>query len=232
MDALNIQLYSLSLIVFLVFLYATYTLQKKVDESKISQTLLLTVGSILAWCAYVNVIVQSGLLPNFNIPFFPILLLFPLIVIYIVFYRAFRNSDIINNASLFNLTLFQSFRIFVEILLYQIAALSIVPDTATFDGLNFDIVLGASAIAMALLFRSGKISVKVLRIWNVLGILMIGFVVFIIGSSMYIPQIWGSETRLVDGEFLQYPYILVASFLAPMGIFVHVVSLARLSHKS
>ena len=66
------------------------------------------------------------------------------------------------------------------------------------------------------------------KIWNILGIIMVGIVGFVIATSTYFPSIWGSEAPLVSLDFFRYPYILIPGFLAPTAIFIHVVSLIQL----
>jgi hypothetical protein len=105
----------------------------------------------------------------------------------------------------------------------------ILPQTATFEGHNFDVLMGAAAPFIGyFLFRKGVKNLLLARTWNVLGILMILFVALTIATSYYQPSIWGSEVPLVADEFFSYPYLLLPAFLAPMGIFFHVVSLLQL----
>ena len=78
------------------------------------------------------------------------------------------------------------------------------------------------------LFRKPTFNLKIAIAWNILGIGMILFVAFIIGTAFYNPSIWEQSQTMVTKEFLGLPYLLVAGFLAPLGIFGHALSLAKI----
>jgi hypothetical protein len=116
----------------------------------------------------------------------------------------------------------------VELLLLYTFYAGIIPKAATLEGLNFDVLMGISApfVAYFVVRKNGSRAIQYL--WNLLGIGMVLFVAFIIASSLYFPKIWGSEIPLVSLKFVEMPYILLAGFLAPMAIFMHVLALAQL----
>ena len=113
------------------------------------------------------------------------------------------------------------------LLLYTFYA-GIIPQSATFEGLNFDVLMGISAPFVAYFLVQQNASRGVLYLWNILGIAMVLFVGYIIASSMYFPQTWGSEVPIVSMKFIEMPYLLLAGFLAPLAIFMHIVSLIQL----
>ncbi len=128
---------------------------------------------------------------------------------------------------------FQSFRILVELLLLYTFREGIIPISATFEGLNFDILMGISAIPMGyFVFRKKEFNLILAKAWNILGIGMILFVALIIGTSLYFPALWGNNPVLINGEFMLFPYVLVPVLLAPMAIFMHIVSLRQLKKQS
>ena len=144
------------------------------------------------------------------------------------FYRASKNSSVIKAIPNTWPVYFQSFRIIVELILLYTFYAGIIPESATFEGLNFDVLMGGAAPFVAYhLVRQNK-SKNLLYFWNFLGIGMVLFVGYIIASSIYFPQTWGSDVPLVDMKFIEMPYLLLAGFLAPLAIFMHVVSLIQL----
>jgi len=84
------------------------------------------------------------------------------------------------------------------------------PKEATFEGLNFDIIMGISALPIGLLiYKTGRKYKTLLRIWNIAGILMVLFVALIVATNTYQPQIWGYTEPSVKKEFMQLPYLLL-----------------------
>jgi hypothetical protein len=103
----------------------------------------------------------------------------------------------------------------------------ITPETASFEGINFDVLMGITAPIIGY-FVVRKKHYFLAKTWNVLGIIMVGILGFVIATSTYFPSIWASELPLVDLSFFTYPYILIPAFLAPSAIFIHVVALIQL----
>lgn len=217
-------------VVLVVLLAYRVVLQKMAMPAKDrSKKFLVASGFVLGWIAYLTIISLTGILRDLNLPpKFPLFVFVPLVIGFIVFYRRSRNNDVIKQIPRTWPVYFQSFRIVVELILLYTFYANIIPESATFEGLNFDILMGISAPFVAYLVVRKDGSRFVQYVWNVLGILMVLFVGFIVASSMYNPQIWGSEEPLVSLTFIEMPYLLLAGFLAPIAIFMHVVSLAQL----
>jgi len=72
------------------------------------------------------------------------------------------------------------------------------------------------------------LSQKILIFWNYAGIIILASVVFVFNSSIYLPQLFGSEVPLMPLAFGSFPSVLVVGFLIPSAIFVHFLSIAQL----
>lgn len=197
-----------------------------------SRKFVVAAGFVIGWLIYLTVLSISGVLRDLNLPpKFPLLIFLPLLIGFTMFYRRSKNSRVIKAIPKVWPVYFQSFRIVVELILLYTFYAGIIPQNATFEGLNFDVLMGVSAPLVAY-FLVGQNKSKILQfVWNVLGILMVMFVGFIIATSMYKPDIWDSEVPLVSMTFIEMPYLLLAGFLAPLGIFMHVVSLIHLRQR-
>ena len=126
------------------------------------------------------------------------------------------------------LTYIQSFRILVETLFVYSVSAGVLHPIVTIEGYNFDMVFGASAIAMWVFTYKIKVfSKQLLILWNYLGIAVLASVIFLFVSAVYFPNIWG-ETEMMPKAFATAPYVLVAGFLMPSAIFIHVLSIIRL----
>ena len=47
-------------------------------------------------------------------------------------------------------------------------------------------------------------------------------------TSIYKPELYGSTTALLPMAGFEYPYVLVAGFLMPLAVFIHVLSIVQL----
>ncbi len=217
-------------VVLVVLLAYRIALQKMAIPAKDrSKRFLMASGVVFAWIAYLTVLSLTDILKDLSLPpKFPLLVFLPLVVGFIIFYRRSRNSEVIKKIPNVWPVYFQSFRIVVELILLYTYYANIIPESATFEGLNFDILMGISAPFVAYLVVRKNGSRLIQYVWNILGIFMVLFVGYIIATSMYNPQVWGSNEPLVSLEFIEMPYLLLAGFLAPIAIFMHVVSLAQL----
>jgi hypothetical protein len=194
-----------------------------------SKKLLTAVLIVAFWLGYLTLLSFTGVLLDLDMPpKFPILVFLPLVVGMIVFYSRKKNSAILHSIPRAWPIYFQSFRIAVELLILFTFFEGILPQSATFEGMNFDVLMGLSAPFVGMYVAKHPNSKTIQYVWNALGICMVLFVAFIIASSIYFPTIWNSDTPIVSMRFLEMPYLLLAGYLAPMAIFVHVLSLAQL----
>ena len=218
------------LVVLVVLLSFRVALQRMAISTKErSQKFLIASVFLFGWIAYLVTLSATGILKDVNVPpKFPLLVIIPLVIGCIVFYRSSRNSFVVKEIPKTWPVYFQSFRIIVELILLYTYYANIIPVSATFEGLNFDVLMGISAPFVAYLVVRKNGSRVFQYIWNVLGICMVLFVAFIIASSMYFPDIWGSNVTQVKMKFIEMPFLLLAGLLAPMAIFMHVVSLVQL----
>jgi len=219
-----------AVIVLVVLMAYRVVLQRMAMPARDRSRKFLNVSFVmLGWITYITVISFTDLLKDLSLPpKFVLLIFLPLIVGMIIFYRNSKKNKVIREIPRTWPVYFQSFRIVVELMLLYTFYADIIPESATFEGLNFDVLMGISApfIAYFIVRKNGARSFQ--YFWNILGILMVLFVAFIIASSMYFPRIWGSEVPLVSLKFVEMPFILLAGFLAPIAIFMHVLSLAQL----
>lgn len=221
---------SVLMVLIIVFGYRN-TLIKVIQDKKVRrQRMIILIGFLISWFSYLTVLSTQELLFDLTLPpKIPILIFIPLIITTVIFYYFNKNDLVLKAIPKTYPIYYQTFRILVELLLLFTFYKNIIPETATFEGWNFDILMGISAPFIAyFVFRGNIKNLFLAKAWNILGIFMVLFVAFIIASGFYQPQIWGSETQLVQFEFVKMPYLLIAGFLAPSAIFMHLVSLMQL----
>ncbi len=219
----------LSLLILFLLLVGLKRGLKEDESYSIKRMALISLGLVL-WFVYLLVVSKSGILEDLSLPpKFPLLIFLPITAFFILFFVKNKNSKWVQSIPLTWTAYFQSFRILVELLLYYTLLKGIIPIEATFEGYNFDIIFGVSALFVGyFLVKNPRINHGLLMFWNVLGILMVLFVGFIIATSTYRPELWGYQEPAVSLRFLRYPYLLIPGFLAPVAIFIHIVSFIQL----
>lgn len=128
--------------------------------------------------------------------------------------------------------LVHALRIPVEITLYYLFLQKQVPEIMTFNGLNFDIVIGISALIFFMLSQLFKINLgkKTLMVWNIIGLLfLLNIVVMaILSAPLPIQQLSFEQPNIA---VLSFPYILLPSFIVPIVFLTHIISIKQLTAK-
>ena len=132
-------------------------------------------------------------------PRFPLFLIGPFFSFCIYFVVRYKNNLFIQSIPLHWTAFYQSFRVPVELLLLYTFYKGIVPIEATFEGHNFDIVMGVLALLVGILIlKTGRQYKLFLKVWNVVGIAMVLIVAITIVTCIYQPHIWGYSEPAVS----------------------------------
>lgn len=121
----------------------------------------------------------------------------------------------------------QSFRILVEIVLWQLALRGLLPPEMSFEGRNFDILVGLTTPIVAFFVYTGKVGPKFIKVWNILGILILTNIVLhgLLAAPTQFQVFKFSPSNSIIGTF---PYILLPVFVVPVAYFLHILSLRQL----
>ncbi|MBV6646721.1 MAG: hypothetical protein KI790_14790 [Cyclobacteriaceae bacterium] len=216
MVELSFYMLSGAVVFMLLFLFKSY--------SK-GQLLLSWLVVIFIWVSYLAVLIRSGVLMNFGFPpRVPLFIVIPAIALIIVGVNSRYAQRFMTTTPLHVPILMQSFRVLVELLIYATYLKGVFPLRATFEGLNFDILVGISAVFVGVGVYRGLIKAQAVVIWNIasLGILLVTVYSFI--STYYFMDF----AEVGDSaKFVEFPYILLASVLLPAAIFLHAFSLKQ-----
>jgi uncharacterized membrane protein len=186
---------------------------------------------IVLWWTYTGLLAYTGILQDYSLPpKFPLLLILPAFLFTgIVLYRN-RQSPVLHAIPASWPIYFQSFRVGVESLFVASFAAGLLHKEVTIEGYNYDMLVGLSAPLIGLLvFQFRVLPKRIALLWNYLGILVLIAVVAVFMTTIFFPELWGSETPLAPKAFGTFPFVLVASFLMPVAIFVHILSIIQLS---
>ena len=191
-----------------------------------------TVTTLVAWTVFVSAWSISGRMADFSLfPFnmMPVFVVPLMVVLVLMSSRTFAQVlAVIPPANIIRL---QSFRFFVEILLWALLAANLLPVQMTFEGRNFDILSGVSAPLIAFLVSRRKISRKGLIVWNVICLgLLLNIVITAIVST---PSPWRIFMNEPANYIVTYfPISWLPGLLVPLAYFLHVLSLKQLTGKS
>jgi len=119
---------------------------------------------------------------------------------------------------------FHAFRVPLEIILHQLGLDGVLPVQMTFDGMNYDIVSGVTAIAVALWAATGNLPRVVLRLWNILGFTLLLVIVTIAILSAPVPfRVFMNDpanTIIATTPFVWLPTVLVqAAWIGHLLVF-------------
>lgn len=216
--------------IIIVFVYH-YGLNKiGLKKAKRSKRLAYLVIGLVLWFTYVFAISKSGILANYDLPpRFPIFVIFPLFIFTgIVLYKN-RNSKIFSVIPPSWAIYIQSFRILVESLFVATVAAGFMHKEVTIEGYNFDMIFAITApIVGYFVFNTKKLPIKIALYWNYLGLAVLASIIAVFMTTIFFPYVWGSETSLAPPQIVEFPYILVAGFLMPVAVFVHLFSIIQL----
>lgn len=195
---------------------------------------MLLLISLILWQVYILLIGKSGILQDYSLPPRVLLLcVLPAFLFTGIFLYKNKNNEWINNIPEHWLIFYQTFRIAIETLFVFSVAKGIMPAIVTIKGYNFDLIFAISAPIVGLyLYSKNTKSIKTALIWNYFGLLVIASILFLFITSIYFPQLYGSEISLMPKEFGLYPYPIVPCFLMPSAVFIHVLSIIQLSKYS
>jgi hypothetical protein len=202
-----------------------------IDEPKKKKFMTSIIAALLGWVVFVTVWSLSGMLGNFSL--FPLnmgpVLVIPLIAtIVLTFSKTF--TEVLSHVPQHRLAYLQSFRIFVEILIWMLFVDNLLPVQMTFEGRNFDVISGVTGVIVGYVSSQGKLSRTVLIIWNIACLALLINIVTIAILSMPVPfRVFMNEpSNTVVGQF---PISLLPAMLVPLAYMLHFFSLRKLFKK-
>jgi hypothetical protein len=137
----------------------------------------------------------------------------------------------IDNADAGMLTLLHSIRIGVELVIYGLFTVKLMPEILTFEGRNFDIIAGLTAPVVYYFGYVRKVIGRTgLLIWN-FGCLVLLFNI-VIHAALSVPtpfQQFGFEQPNV--AILQFPFNWLPSVVVPLVLFSQLIVIRRLFRK-
>ncbi len=122
----------------------------------------------------------------------------------------------------------QSFRILVEIFLWMLFAKNIIPVQMTFEGLNYDILIGLSAPLVAYYSLSQNKWPRIVAVlWNFAGLLLVTniFLVAFLSTPGPLRQFFNEPPNTIVAYF---PFVWLPAFIVPFAYLMHILSIKQI----
>lgn len=194
-----------------------------------NSSFVLGAGSFVVLLIAQSVLAATGLYSDFEAqpPRFPLVVVPSFLTILIFVALAWRGGRL-DSSRLAPLAFFQVFRLPLEILvLHELYNAGLMPREMTYEGFNFDVALGASAILIGLYATGFGANKAVLVIWNVIGVAFLINIMAIAILSLPTPfqQIGLDQPNVAPAYF---PFILLPAFFVPAALWAHLASIAAI----
>jgi hypothetical protein len=221
----NLPLY-ISLFFVLVTLFTVILFYHATNKSK---AILIVV---IAWLALQGIVGLAGFYVNAKTtpPRFPLLVAPPILTIILLFATK-KGRALIDSFNPKILTYLHVVRIPVEISLLLLFLHKQVPQVITFEGRNFDIFSGISAIFIGYFgYTKMKLGKPVLVLWNLLciGLLFNVVILAVLAVPTNFQQIAFDQPNV---GVLYFPFIWLPCFIVPVVLLAHLVCLRNLMKK-
>jgi hypothetical protein len=124
-------------------------------------------------------------------------------------------------------TLLHTVRLPVEIVLFGLFTHKMIPELMTFEGRNYDILVGITAPIIGWLFVKEKVTKQVLLLWNIVGLCFVLFILINAILSAELPfQQFGFEQP--NRGINYFPFVLLPATIVPIVIWTHLTDIFKL----
>lgn len=183
---------------------------------------------LILWGAFFGLLGYKGFFLSNEMPPRILVMMVPAVLIIILFFVTKKGKAYIDSLNLRALTLVHLVRIPVEIILMILAMHKVIPELLTFEGRNYDIIMGLTALPVAWLVFNAKKLRKLLLWWNILGIVLLLNVVVhgILSLPLPFQQLAFDYPNFA---MLCGPYNLLPGLIVPVVMFSHLASIRQLA---
>lgn len=185
-------------------------------------------AGLAAWIAYGGILGYTGVIANASaLPPGLFYMLAPIIMLVMFMARSRVGETVALSFPLWLLMGMESFRLVVEVFLHQLWLDGQLPKMLTYQGANFDILIGISAPIVAWLLISRRISNRMALAWNAIGIAMLANVAVraVLTSPGPLHFISTEVPNVAIGTF---PFTYIPGLMVPLALVLHVLSIRAL----
>ena len=186
---------------------------------------------LILWLSLQAILTYKGLYYE-NLDSIPpkILLLgvLPNIILIVFLFVLEKGKIVLDSLSIEKITYLSLVRIPVEFVLLWLFTNEVIPQSMTFEGTNYDILMGITApLILYFGFRKCKLGWKTILIWNVIGIiLLLNVVITGLLSAPFPLQKLAFEQPNIG--LLYFPFSWLPTFIVPVVILGHLISIRQI----
>ena len=180
-------------------------------------------SAMLAWMALFAVLAEQGVLARFDARPPPLALAMGSFLLTGLLLGLSRVGAQFARLPLSWLIGAQAFRLPLELVMHQAAREGTMPVEMSFEGYNFDIVTGVTAIVVAFLAHRGRAPRWLLVGWNALGSLLLATIVTVAILASPMVRAFGDHPAHVNTWIAHFPFIWLGAVLVASAVFGHVV---------
>lgn len=179
---------------------------------------------LIVWALLMSALAEFGIFENTNtIPPRLIFIILPAIIYVIYLYRK------IKDVNLNYLTALHSIRVPVEIGLFLMFLYGSIPQSMTFEGWNFDIIMGITSLLIIAYIGITKNSTspKLLYYWNILGLVLLTIIVVtaVLSAPTPFQQLAFDQPNVAIKGL---PFLLLPIVIVPVVVLSHLLALRKL----
>ena len=229
---LKLAFIGLTIVTILFLIFIGFKAINNTSPNSIKHKVILVI-SLFSWQLFIFGLSTTEWIKSYELPpRFAMAFIIPSFIFTGVFLYLNRNKKWIQSIPEHWIVYFQSFRILVEILFVLAVAKGILNYEVSIEGYNFDMVFAFTAPVIGfLVYKLELLPQKAVILWNFIGLAVLASVIFVFITCIYTPQFYGSDLPLLPLVAFTYPYVLIAGFLMPTAVFLHVLSLIQLTRK-
>ncbi|HEB61736.1 MAG TPA: hypothetical protein ENI82_01160 [Bacteroidetes bacterium] len=203
---------------------------RKVEKDKAKKIKQYTLVGLLLWLGILAILNIEGYYQNEALVGFRVLMVFIppfLLISYLMLSKRFAKNvlSLLPGKWLIHI---QSFRIVMELIFWLGYIGGFVPFQMTFEGFNFDIMVGITAfIAGSVFFVKGRFRKFEVFIWNIFGLALL-LNIFVIGF-LSVPSSFRVFMNEPANKMLgNFPFIWIPGFIVPFAFAMHVFSIKQI----
>ncbi len=222
---------SLVFAIAFIILIAVYVSSRRADLPAAEQRNNFGVSLVVlvVWLVFMLIIASSGLLTDYN-AMLPRLLLIvvPPLVFFLLLLRSKQFNTLCEQFNVFWLVYAQSFRILMEFILWLLYRYQVIPVQMTFEGRNFDVLVGLTAPFVAYYcFVKRTWSLKLALGWNIAGVILLFNIVLVAVLSTPLPFRYFMNEPANTVVFY-FPFVWLPGFVVPFALLLHLIAIRRL----
>ena len=214
---------------YIALVFAAATLLTMVLFYKAAHYSKVTFIVLMCWIFLQMLIALTGFYTNTNTmpPRFALLVLPPLLVIAVLFTTRFGRTYL-DRLDLKALSLVHIVRIPVEVVLFWLFVHKAIPQSMTFEGRNFDVLSGLSAVLIYYFgFVRKTIGWKGLLLWNVV---CLALLINVVGNGLLsapspFQQLSFNQPNIA---ILYFPFVWLPGVIVPLVLLSHLASIRQL----